>query len=367
MEFKNCKLIDLAFLNKNNIDRKYGFDKIKYLDTSNITRNKINEIVEYNIIDAPSRAKRIVKNDDIIYSTVRPNQCHYGVMKNISNNFVVSTGFTVITVKENVDPYYIYLFLSLPKITNQLQLLAENSASTYPSIKPSDIGNVIVSLPSIENQKKIVKILSSLDLKIELNSNIINNLLELSQQLFIKYFSNYKFVNELNLGTLCNIKYGKGLPISKIVNRGYPVYGGNGIIGYYTEKMYNEPQLLISCRGAASGKVLFSKPNSFITNNSLILECERKYYFYIKELSLLNPYYKYSTGSAQPQITIDNIKDIMIKVPDDFILSEFNNILHLLEIKYFNCLEEVEKLSDFRNSLLPKIIDGELNLENIEI
>ena len=99
-----------------------------------------------------------------------------------------------------------------------------------------------------------------------------NNLYELEKALYKKYFKDLPADNTKKLGELCNIKYGKGLPTKKIEKEGYPVYGGNGIIGYYHEFMYDDSQVLISCRGAASGNVIVSKPKSFVTNNSLILD-----------------------------------------------------------------------------------------------
>lgn len=195
-------------------------------------------------------------------------------------------------------------------------------------------------------------------------------MLELSQQLFLKYFDykdNANFVKEVTLKEFCNIKYGKGLPTKNILTEGFPVYGGNGIIGFYNQKMYDESQVLVSCRGAASGKVLFTKPNCFVTNNSLVLECDRKYYYYLKELSLRNSYYAYTTGSAQPQITIDNIKDINIKVPSDDILKAYNAIAKQIEKKYFMNIEQNETLEQLRDTLLPKLMNGEIDLDKIEI
>lgn len=192
-------------------------------------------------------------------------------------------------------------------------------------------------------------------------------MLELSQQLFIEYFNDLDEANDVKLSEICIIKYGKNLPTKKIMPSGHPIYGGNGIIGYYNEKMYTRSQVLISCRGAASGKALFTKPNCFVTNNSLILECKDKYYYYLKEFSLLNNYYQYATGSAQPQITIENIKDIPIKIPNEKVLAKYNPVFSSIDSQYFKNIEQVETLTQLRDTLLPKLMNGEIDLENIEI
>ena len=185
--------------------------------------------------------------------------------------------------------------------------------------------------------------------------------------MFKEYFNDLDESTDVKLNEICIIKYGKNLPTKMIASSGYPVYGGNGIIGYHNEKMYSKSQVLISCRGAASGKVLFTKPNCFVTNNSLILECEDKYYHYLKEFSLLNNYYQYATGSAQPQITIENIKDVIIKIPNDEILNKYNAVFNSMESQYFKNIEQIETLTQLRDTLLPKLMSGEIDLDNIEI
>jgi len=150
---------------------------INYLNTGNITNNKIEEIVCYNeLSELPSRARRIVKNGNIIISTVRPNQLHYGVLKNIPENLLVSTGFAVLDIDKNLaDNYYVYYYLTQKHITNYLQRVAEGSTTSYPSIKPSDIGEITIDLPPLNIQHKISKIIRQIEEKIELNYRINNN------------------------------------------------------------------------------------------------------------------------------------------------------------------------------------------------
>ena len=90
---------EIAEINKTSINAKDNFGFINYLDTSSLTRNKISEI-QFLCDDFPSRAKRKVKNNTILYSTVRPNQEHFGIVeKNEIDNLIVSTGFATIVEK----------------------------------------------------------------------------------------------------------------------------------------------------------------------------------------------------------------------------------------------------------------------------
>lgn len=126
------------------------FNFIEYLETSNITKNKIDELKVLNVAEdkIPSRAKRKVRHNDIIYSTVRPALCHYGILRNPSNNLVVSTGFSVLRTKDKNLTEIIYQFITSEEITNTLQSKAEMSVSTYPSIKLEDILELKIALPT---------------------------------------------------------------------------------------------------------------------------------------------------------------------------------------------------------------------------
>ena len=117
----------------------------------------------------------------------------------------------------------------------------------------------------------------------------------------------------IKLGDFSDIKYGKGLPVSHFKDSGYPVYGANGVIGFYDKYIFEEAQLLISCRGANSGTINFSPPSCYITNNSLIVDFPleakqlRKTMFYFLQAANKT---RLVTGTAQPQVTIHNAVEL---------------------------------------------------------
>ena len=177
--WQTVKLGNIIKINENTYSKKENWKFINYLDTGNITLNKVDKIQNINteVERLPSRARRKVKYDSIIYSAVRPDQLHYGIVKNQPDNFLVSTGFVVIDVDgDKAVPDYIYYILNQQEITEHLQAIAEQSVSTYPSIKPYDIENLYVRIPDINTQKRIVSILFAIDRKIEQNEKINNNL-----------------------------------------------------------------------------------------------------------------------------------------------------------------------------------------------
>lgn len=170
---------DFCKTNLHTYSGKEKWSEIHYLDTGNITMGKIDEIQKLipGIDTIPSRAKRKVQINDIIYSTVRPNQRHYGIIKSLNPNMLVSTGFVVITVDPQVaDPDFIYYYLTQDNVVETLQAIGEQSTSAYPSIKPVDIENLEIELPSFEVQKAAGAMLRKLDEKCAVNNEINDNL-----------------------------------------------------------------------------------------------------------------------------------------------------------------------------------------------
>lgn len=177
--WRKFRLGDGCITNANSYTPKEKWKFVNYLDTGNITDNKIDAIQYIDIGNEklPSRARRKVQENSIIYSTVRPKQRHFGVIKNHPDNFLVSTGFVVIDVNESIlDADFLYYLLTQNKVVEKLHIIAEQSVSTYPSIKPSDIENLEISIPDIVVQKQIASILGCLDKKIEQNNTINKNL-----------------------------------------------------------------------------------------------------------------------------------------------------------------------------------------------
>lgn len=187
-EWPEKSLNQYVELNKSSISKKYDFKEIQYLDTGSLTKGKISELQTMLLSEAPSRAKRLVNEFDIIISTVRPDQCHYGICIDPPSNLVVSTGFCVISGK-SISPFFIYYLLTSEDMTEYLHSIAEGSTSTYPSLKPEDIGNVLFLYPGEEKLKNFHKLVSSYWNKIHNNYKKIQTLETLRDTLLPKLMS----------------------------------------------------------------------------------------------------------------------------------------------------------------------------------
>lgn len=185
-------------INKSTLSSKENWSTLKYLDTGNITENQIDTLQIFQKGEKlPSRAKRKVEKGTIIYSTVRPNQKHFGYFDTYSDDLVVSTGFATLDVIDpRVNSKYLYYLLTQNSVISQLQSIGENSTSSYPSIRPEDIGNLSFMFPDIDIQNKIADILTSIDKKIQINNQINQELEVMAKTLYDYWFVQFDFPDQ---------------------------------------------------------------------------------------------------------------------------------------------------------------------------
>ena len=123
-------------------------------------------------------------------------------------------------------------------------------------------------------------------------------------------------MEQIKLTQICNPKQWKTIPTSELLKKGYPVYGANGIIGYYSEYNHEEPVIAITCRGATCGTINITVPEAYVTGNAMCLDDVRpdidiKYLYYC----LLHYDFKnVISGSAQPQITRQGLEKVVLSI-----------------------------------------------------
>lgn len=384
-KWKTVRLGEIVKTNQSTYSPKENWQFVNYLDTGNITMNKIDEIQNINTAKdkLPSRARRKVKTNSIIYSTVRPNQLHYGIIKKQPDNFLVSTGFTVIDVNyDKAVPDFIYYALTNQEVTEQLQAIAEQSVSAYPSLKPSDIENLELMLPDKKTQERIVAILRSIDEKIKGNNAINNNLEQQAQAIFKSWFIDFEpFGNrkpsEWSVSTLGNVSImGAGgdkpqnvSPIKTDLYE-YPIYSNGlsneGLYGFTDKPKISEESVTVSARGTIGFVCLRHIPYVPIVRLvTLIPKTEivsAKYlYLWLKQLHITG------TGTTQQQLTVPDFQKTEILVPSQKIMTLFTATVEPIFEKIWANQNENEKLSSLRDTLLPKLMSSELDVSDIEI
>ena len=389
---------DISNINANSYSNSENWEYVNYLDTGNITKNKIDEIqyIDLSVDKLPSRAKRKVIKNSILYSTVRPNQQHFGFIYKQPENFLVSTGFTVIDVKPDIaNPKFVYYYLTQDKITDGLHALAEQSVSAYPSIKPSDIGNVKIFLPDLPTQEKIVRILSSLDDKIELNNKINQNLEQQAIAIFNKYIKvSCNYVKNGVIGDYCNVKSGfafksgwwkeRGVKVIKIkaidnesINLKECSYVEQDKVKIAKDYIVKGGDLLIAMTGATIGKfaivpkidevlLVNQRVGKFFLGNNPIAKLPFLYCT-LKQQDIISEIINKGQGSAQPNISNSDIMNTPCYILEKKELNEFNYSCKPLFEKIITNKYENEKLKKLRDTLLPKLMSGEIDVDMVEV
>ncbi|MCE2198676.1 restriction endonuclease subunit S [Streptococcus thermophilus] len=389
---------------------------MKYLDTGNITENQIDTLQIFQKGEKlPSRAKRKVEKGTIIYSTVRPNQKHFGYFDTHSNDLVVSTGFATLDVIDpRINSKYLYYLLTQNSVISQLQSIGENSTSSYPSIRPEDIGNLSFVFPDIDIQNKIADILTSIDKKIQTNNQINQELEAMAKTLYDYWFVQFDFPDQngkpykssggkmvYNPELKREIPEGWGVEDlkdfeSKIITGKTPSransdnFGGeipfitigdirgNTFIYRTSESLTDlganvqqnkylpEGSLCVSCI-ATVGEIGFTTEWSHTNQqiNSIVFEDEtNRYYLYFA----LKNYFENANASAKTGNTFANMNKedfsgIRIILPSKEIKKNFHKISepYFAQIK---CLQgQNQQLTKLRDWLLPMLMNGQVKVE----
>ena len=390
------RLGDCGKTNLHTYSDKEKWSLIRYLDTGSITEGRIDEIQTlYPGVDKiPSRARRKASVGDILFSTVRPNQKHYGIIEAGTENLLVSTGFTVVTVDTTIaDPYFIYYYLTQSSVIESLQAIAEQSTSTYPSIKPSDIEDIELDLPELETQKKIGSTLRMLDRKIALNEEINDNLEQQARAYFQELFVDNSD-SAWTLGTVSDLGAVVG---GSTPSKSKPEYYTEDGIAWITPKDLSINKAKFISHGenditelglknsSASimpeGTVLFSSraPIGYIaiasgevTTNQGFKSVVPKpeigtayvYYFLKYNLPVIEGM---ASGSTFKEVSGSTMKNVPAVIPDTETLACFNDFCTPIFAQQRILEEQNQSLAALRDSLLPKLMSGEIDVSDIQL
>lgn len=399
---KKIKLSDVCTINATNYSDDDSYDFVNYLDTGNITTNHIEHIQRIDISreKLPSRARRKVKFNSIIYSTVRPNQRHYGIIKSQPKNFLVSTGFAVIdAVPEKIDANFLYYQLSRDEVIENLQSIAEQSTTAYPSIKPSDLGNLEFRVPSLETQSRIGNFLCALDAKIALNKKINATLEAMAKTLYDYWFVQFDFPDEhgkpykTNGGKMIySSELGREIPadwevqslsdITTVIQGNSPDGStlndtGEGMIFFqgktdfgfrfpevriYTTAPYRlaeKSDTLLSVR-APVGDVNMAHEKCCIGRGLAAIHSDYPSFVYYT-LKKLKPCLEKigGIGTTFDSITKDDVMALKICLPPTELIKQFENTVSKSDEKIFNKTDESRRLAELRDWLLPMLMNGQ--------
>lgn len=356
-----------------------------------------------------SNGKIIIKSD-----TKRVDKCEYEKYKKDLNNrtLLVSINGTLgniaeyneekiilgksacyFNVKEDIDKYFIkYILLSK---TFQDYLNNQATGTTIKNISLKQMREYNFLLPPLETQQKIAKVLSAIDDKIELNNSINNNLEQQAQAIFKENISK-NCNNSKNgcIGDYCAIKSGfafkgswwqnTGIKVIKIktidndnINFNDCSYVSEDKIQYATDFIVKGGDLLIAMTGATIGKfAIVPKVNETILVNQRVgkfflgenpVQNLPFLYCTLKEQDVINEIINKGQGSAQPNISGSDIMNTLCYFPEKQNIVDFNNLCTPIFEKIINNKYENYHLIKLRDTLLPKLMSGEIDVSKVEI
>jgi type I restriction enzyme S subunit len=190
-DWTTTRLTDVTQINPDSIGHDWHHTQIHYIDISSVGEGLIQTPPQLlALADAPSRAKRLIKSGDTVLSTVRPNRRSMFFADHPGSNWVVSTGFAVLRPQVHmIAPRFLYACVFSQSFTKYL--ISREKGAAYPTVSPEDIGNAVIPLPPLKEQQAIAHILGTLDDKIELNRRMSRTLEEMARAIFKSWFVDF--------------------------------------------------------------------------------------------------------------------------------------------------------------------------------
>ena len=378
-EWKQDKLIDLldSLIDyRGKTPRKV--DKGIPLITAKIVKNgRIDTPTEFLDIEDYDNwmVRGFPKNGDVILTTEAP----LGEVAQLDDNKIaLAQRIVCLRGKKGVldNTFLKYFLLSS---LGQARLKARETGTTVTGIKQSELKEVLIDYPPYKYQKQITSILKSFDDKIELNRRINENLEQQAQALFKSWFVDFepfkdgKFVDSEqgmipegwkvgNLEELVEVKYGKDH--KKLAPGTIPVYGSGGIMRYVDQYLYNKESVLIPRKGSLNNVMYINRPfwtvDTMFYTRMKIERIAKFIYLFMSPKDLLSM----NSGSAVPSMTVDILNKIQIITPPINIIQKFECIMKPIFTKMDLCSYENQKLSQLRDTLLPRLMSGELEIKD---
>lgn len=274
--------------------------------------------------------------------------------------WTVDTMFWSVINKTKAYPKFLYYQLTLVDFENL------NVGSAVPSLTIPTINEVDISLPSLDIQRRIASILTSLDDKIDLLHRENATLEAMAETLFRQWFvvETKEEWEEITLANLIDIGSGKGLQRTDFIENGhYPVLGANGEIGRTNKFLVDEDDRVIyTGRVGTLGNIFrLAGGKAWLSDNTLIIKPKEFYnfvYFVLKSSHLQD----FNVGSTQPLIRQSDIKEIELSLPDGNTLNVFEKECNLIYNKVENNNKQIQTLVQTRDGLLPRLMSGEITV-----
>lgn len=341
-------------------------DLYTYLRITDIRDDGTLDFAGLKSVDDENASQYLLKPNDIVFARTGASTGRNYFYDGTDGDFVYAGFLIKFSIDPNkVNPKYVKYYCLSDDYRGWIHSF--NTGSTRGNINAQTLGKMPVPIPPRPQQDGIVNILSSIDDKIRMNTEINQNLAEQAQAIYTDLF----IVNSDpswtigRLSDLVTVKYGKDH--KKLADGAYPVYGSGGIMRYVERPLYDKESVLIPRKGTLNNVMYVNEPfwsvdTMFFTELKQNNTAKFVYHFLKKmDLASLN------AGSAVPSMTTDILNSMKLRIPDDNTLKRFEELVAPMYQAESHNLIESKRLSELRDALLPKLMAGELDVTKVEV
>lgn len=352
------RLEDLCFYAKGKIEVDVLTEK-NYISTENMLPNK-GGITTATSLPSTAQTKKYQKFD-ILVSNIRPyfKKIWFAEFDGGCSNDVL-----VFRAMDGVCKRFLYYVLANDTFFDYS--MATSKGTKMPRGDKTAIMKYDVPDFTYEEQEKIAGILDALDRKIQLNAEINKNLEQQAQAIYQQMFITNRNPNWENglLSDLVAVRYGKDH--KKLKDGVYPVYGSGGIMRYVEKPLYTGESVLIPRKGTLNNVMYvngaFWSVDTMFYTEMLRSNVAKFVYHFVKSKDLASM----NAGSAVPSMTTNILNAMQLYIPDNEILSTFEEIVSPMYSQMQENEKQSKKLADLRDTLLPRLMSGELDISEIE-
>ncbi len=361
-------------------------EKVVLINTSDVLDGKVLNHHFVANLNLKGQFKKCFQADDILYSEIRPKNKRFAYVGFNAQDYIASTKLMVIRSRKNkVLPEFLFQVLKSDTIIEKLQLLAETRSGTFPQITFSEVANIKIMLPTLEEQKEIARILTSIDDKIDLNIKINDNLAQLARAIYKKIGTSAN--SSIRFTDIVQV-LGGGTPkttVSSYWDGSIPFFTPKDVCSTYvitTEKSITEDGLkhcnsrlypintvFVTARGTV-GKVSLAGCDMAMNQSCYALIGKSGYgqfFTYHLSLDVIDSLKNKANGAVFDAIVTRDFESENIVVPDVSTVATFEQMVSTIYDAILLNEQENVSLIAMRNTLLPKLMSGELDVSQVTI